>query len=55
MKDSDMKTVVKDLEEYHIVRAACWFHARHKFVNAYISDPMPLELYSLATNGTQEL
>lgn len=29
MKDSDMKTVVKDLEEYHIVRAACWFHARH--------------------------
>lgn len=32
------ETIVKDLEEYHIVRAACWFHARHKFVNAYISD-----------------
>jgi hypothetical protein len=23
------ETIVKDLEEYHIVRAACWFHARH--------------------------
>jgi hypothetical protein len=32
------ETIVKDFEEYHIVRAACWFHARHKFVNAYISD-----------------
>lgn len=32
------ETIVKDLVEYHIVRAACWFHARHKFVNAYISD-----------------
>lgn len=32
------ETIVKDLEEYHIVRAACWFHARHKFVNAYVSD-----------------
>lgn len=32
------ETIVKDLEEYHIVRAACWFHARHRFVNAYVSD-----------------
>ena len=24
------ETIVKDLEEYHIVRAACRFHARHK-------------------------
>ena len=32
------ETIVKDLEEYHIVRASCWFHARHKFVNASFSD-----------------
>ena len=32
------ETIVKDLEEYHIVRASCWFHARHKFVNAFVSD-----------------
>ena len=32
------ETIVKDLEEYHIVRAACWFHARHRFVNCYVSD-----------------
>lgn len=35
-------TVVKDLEEKYgvkITRTACWFHARHYFVDAYIADP----------------
>ena len=34
-------TVVKDLEEKYgvkITRTACWFHARHYFVDAYIAD-----------------
>lgn len=30
--------IVKDLEEYHLQRAACWFHARHYFADAYVSD-----------------
>ena len=41
------ETIVKDLEEYHIVRAACWFHARHKFVNAYISDKRVAKIIDL--------
>ena len=41
------ETIVKDLEEYHIVRAACWFHARHKFVNAYISDKRMAQIIDL--------
>lgn len=32
------QTIEKDLEEYHIVRVACWFHARHYMVDAYITD-----------------
>lgn len=30
--------IVKDIEEYHLQRAACWFHARHYFADAYVSD-----------------
>ena len=41
------ETIVKDLEEYHIVRAACWFHARHKFANAYISDKRMAQIIDL--------
>ena len=41
------ETIVKDMEEYHIVRAACWFHARHKFVNAYISDKRVAQVIDL--------
>lgn len=48
-RDSDIKcfladraplyqTIERDLEEYHIMRAACWFHFRHYMVDAYISD-----------------
>lgn len=48
-KDSDIKcfladraplyqTIERDLAEYHIMRAACWFHFRHYMVDAYISD-----------------
>lgn len=32
------ETIEKDLEEMGLVRTACWFHARHRFVDAYISD-----------------
>ncbi len=35
------ETVVKDLEEKYgveITRTACWFHARHYFVDAFIAD-----------------
>lgn len=32
-------TIAKDLEEYMIVRAACWFHARHYFADAFVGDP----------------
>lgn len=32
------ETIAKDLEEMGLVRTACWFHARHRFVDAYISD-----------------
>ncbi len=31
-------TLVKNLEEYELVRAACWFHARHYLVDAYLVD-----------------
>lgn len=31
-------TIEKDLEEMGLVRTACWFYARHRFVDAYISD-----------------
>ena len=32
------ETIEKDLEEMGLVRTACWFHVRHRFVDAYISD-----------------
>ena len=35
------ETVVKDIEEKYdvkITRTACWFHARHYFVDAFIAD-----------------
>lgn len=32
------QTIEKNLEEYHIIRVACWFHFRHYMVDAYISD-----------------
>ena len=32
------ETIEKDLEEMGLVRTACWFHARHRFVDAYIFD-----------------
>lgn len=32
------KKIVKDLECQHITRQACWFHARHYLVNAYLTD-----------------
>lgn len=35
------ETVVKDIEETYgvkITRTACWFHARHYFVDAFVSD-----------------
>jgi len=32
------KTIVKDLAEYEIERAACWVHARRRFVDALSSD-----------------
>lgn len=31
-------TIVKDLEEYEIERAACWVHSRRLFLNAFLSD-----------------
>ncbi|MBP9993433.1 MAG: transposase [bacterium] len=31
-------TIVKDLEEYEIERAACWVHSRRLFINAFLSD-----------------
>ena len=34
------ETIEKDLEEMGLDRSACWFHARHYFVDAYISDYM---------------
>jgi hypothetical protein len=32
------ETIETDLIQYRIVRASCWFHARHYFVDAYITD-----------------
>ena len=31
--------IVKDLEGQEILRQACWFHARHYLVDAYLVDP----------------
>ena len=31
--------IEKDLCEFFLVRASCWFHARHYLVDAYVSDP----------------
>lgn len=31
-------TIVKDLEEYEIERAACWVHSRRLFINAFRWD-----------------
>ena len=41
------ETIVKDLEEFHIERAACWFHLRHYLVDAYIVDSRVLVLIQL--------
>ena len=30
--------IVKDLEEQHLLRQACWFHGRHYLVDAYLVD-----------------
>lgn len=31
-------TIVNDLEEYNLVRAACYFHGRHYFCDAVVAD-----------------
>ena len=31
--------IEKDLCEFFLVRASCWFHARHYLEDAYVSDP----------------
>ena len=31
--------IEKELCEFFLVRASCWFHARHYLVDAYVSDP----------------
>lgn len=41
------ETIVKDLEEYQITRAACWVHARRRLVDAYASDPRVKDLISM--------
>ena len=40
-------TVVKDLEEYNLVRACCYFHGRHYFCDAYVSDSRALPVINL--------
>ena len=37
----------KDLEEYYLQRQACWQHARHNFVDAYVSDHRVLVIIQL--------
>lgn len=32
------ETIERNLEEYHLERASCWFHFRHYLVDAYIVD-----------------
>lgn len=32
------EAIEKDLEEFHVERCSCWFHARHYLVDAYITD-----------------
>lgn len=44
------ETIVKDLEEYHIQRASCWFHLRHYLVDGYVTDHRLKEPIML-TNG----
>lgn len=39
--------IVKDFEEYQLVRAACWVHLRRRLVDAYSSDPRVRELICL--------
>ena len=40
-------TIVKDLEEYNLVRACCYFHGRHYWCDAYISDSRALPVINL--------
>lgn len=40
-------TLEKDLEEYYLQRQACWQHARHNFVDAYVSDHRVLVIIQL--------
>ena len=40
-------TIEKDLEEYDLVRACCYFHGRHYFCDAYVSDPRALPAINL--------
>ena len=41
------QTIERDLEEYHVERAACWFHYRHYLVDAYIVDNRVKNLITL--------
>ena len=40
-------TIVKDLEEYNLVRACCYFHGRHYLCDAYVSDSRALPAINL--------
>ena len=40
-------TLEKDLEEYYLQRQACWQHARHYLVDAFVSDHRVLVLIQL--------
>ena len=40
-------TIVKDLEEYNLVRACCYFHGRHYWCDAYVSDSRALPVINL--------
>ncbi len=40
-------TIVKDLEEYNLVRACCYFHGRHYWCDAYVSDVRALPVINL--------
>ena len=39
--------IVKDLEEYNLVRACCYFHGRHYWCDAYVSDSRALPVINL--------
>ena len=40
-------TIVKDLEECNLVRACCYFHGRHYWCDAYVSDVRALPVINL--------